>query len=226
MRKLVLATVCLIILSTGVFAQSGKRADFFIGYSNLQAEGIPDRNDPGNIFDDDFFGRRVGLHGVNASFTGYFNDYFGITGDFSFHRKKDTEVFGPNDEDRIDTRVVYFMAGPKLKYRNPSRFEPYVHALFGGAHTRFEVESQFPIAGGSFTESFDTGATDFAMAIGGGVDVRLSDNFSLRLIQIDYAPVFLKDRSVQRLGQAGAIVPFTLESQRQDNVRISVGLVF
>lgn len=226
MYKWFFATFCLLVLSSATFAQSGKRADFFIGYSNLQAEGIPDRNDPGNIFDDNFFGRRTGLHGVNVSATGFFNDYFGITGDFSFHRKEDREVFGPNDEDRIDTRVMYFMAGPKLKYRNPSRFEPYVHALFGGAQTRFKVTTQFPVSGGSVTDSFDTKATDFAMAVGGGVDVRLSDNFSLRLIQVDYAPVFLKDRSVNTLGGAGAIIPFTLESQRQDNVRISVGIVF
>lgn len=226
MSKFFFAVCCLFALSLPSFAQSDKRADFFIGYSNLQAEGIPDPNDPGNIFDDNFFGRRTGLHGVNASVTGYLNKYFGITGDFSYHRKEDRQVFGTDDEDRIRTEVFYFMAGPKIKYRNPSRFEPFVHALFGGAHTKFKVNSTFPVAGGTVNQSFDTGATDFAMAVGGGIDVRLADNFSLRLIQVDYAPVFLKDRSVQALGSAGAIVPFTLESQRQDNIRISVGITF
>jgi opacity protein-like surface antigen len=155
--------------------------------------------------------------------TGYFNDYVGITGDFSFHRKEDKEIFGPGDEDRLDTRVIYFMAGPKVKYRNASRLEPFAHALFGGAHTRFKVTQQFAPG---VTDSFSTGATDFAMAVGGGIDVRLGDNFSLRLIQVDYAPVFLKDRSVVNLGGVGAINPFILESQRQDNVRISVGITF
>lgn len=223
MYKLFFAILCLFVLASASFAQGGKRADFFLGYSNLQAEGIPDRNDPGNIFDDNFFGRRTGLHGATAAVTGYFNDYVGITGDFSFHRKEDKEIFGPGDEDRLDTRVIYFMAGPKVKYRNASRLEPFAHALFGGAHTRFKVTQQFAPG---VTDSFSTGATDFAMAVGGGIDVRLGDNFSLRLIQVDYAPVFLKDRSVVNLGGVGAINPFILESQRQDNVRISVGITF
>lgn len=224
MYKLLFATFCLFILSSATVAQN-KRADFFIGYSNLQAEGVPNNNDPGNVFSDDFFDRRTGLHGVHLSATGYFNNFVGITGDFSFHRKEDTFDFS-GGTDRLDTRVLYFMAGPKVKFRNASRVEPFAHVLAGGAHTRFEVNTTDTFPGGTFDTSFDTGATDFAMAVGGGVDVRLSDNFSLRLIQIDYAPVFLKDRSINRLGAAGAILPFTLEGQRQDNIRISIGLTF
>jgi opacity protein-like surface antigen len=225
MYKLLFAAFCLFILSSATFAQD-KRADFFIGYSNLQGEGIPNQNDPGDVFSDDFFERRTGLHGVHLAATGYFNNFVGITGDFSFHRKKDTFEFGGGDQDVLDTRVLYFMAGPKVKFRNASRVEPFVHLLAGGAHTRFEVNTTETFPGGTFDTSFDTGATDFAMALGGGIDVRLSDNFSLRLIQVDYAPVFLKDRSINRLGAAGAIQPFTLEGQRQDNLRISIGLTF
>jgi len=224
--KLFFATFCLVLLSSATFAQNNKRADFFIGYSNLQAEGIPNNNDPGNIFSDNFFERRTGLHGAHVAVTGYFNNAVGITGDVSFHRKKDTFDFGGGDSDTLDTRVIYFMAGPKVKFRNASRVEPFAHVLAGGAHTRFEVNSTTVFPSGTFDTSFDTSATDFAMAVGGGVDVRLSDNFSLRLIQVDYAPVFLRDRSIQRLGAAGAILPFTLEGQRQDNIRISVGLTF
>ncbi len=225
MYRLIFATFCLFILTSGAFAQNNKRADFFIGYSNLQGEGIPNDNDPSAVFSDRFFERRTGLHGVHLAATGYFNNHVGITGDFSFHRKEDNFDFS-GGTDKLDTRVLYFMAGPKVKFRNASRIEPFVHALAGGAHTRFEVKTTDTFGGSTFDSSFDTGATDFAMAVGGGVDVRLSDNFSLRLIQIDYAPIFLKDRSINRLGAAGAILPFTLEGQRQDNIRISIGLTF
>ncbi|MBI3653052.1 MAG: porin family protein [Acidobacteria bacterium] len=226
MKRFVFAFFCVAVLSSVGIAQSDKKGDFFIGYSNLQAEGIPNRDNPSSVFDKNFFDRRAGLHGVNVSATGYFFKYFGITGDFSFHRDKNTDDFGSSGSDRLDTQVYYFMVGPKLKFRNPSRLEPYVHALAGGAHTRFKVNSTVNTSGGTFNNSFTTSATDFAVAVGGGLDVRLSDNFSLRLIQVDYAPIFLKDRSIQTLGGSGAIVPFTLEGQRQDNIRISVGLVF
>src|SRR5262245_42855027 len=157
MVKVLLATFALFLVASMAQAQG---ADVFVGYSNLQAEGIPDRNDPGRIFSDNFFGRRTGLHGVDASITGYLTKSFGITGDFSFHRKKDVENFGVNDRDTIDTRVFYFLGGPKLRFRNASRIDPYVHALFGGAQTRFKVTSQIPISGGSLVQSFDTKATD------------------------------------------------------------------
>lgn len=224
--KLFFATFCLILLSSATFAQNNKRTDFFIGYSNLQAEGVPNNNDPTNVFSDNFFERRTGLHGVNLAATGYFNNFVGITGDFSFHRKKDTFDSDFGDRDSLETQVYYFMAGPQVKFRNGSRVEPFARAMAGGAHTRFKVNSTTVLSGGTFDTSFDTHATDFAMAVGGGVDVRLSDNFNLRLIQVDYAPIFLRDRSIQRLGAAGALLPFTLEGQRQDNLRISVGLTF
>jgi len=223
MRKLFFVIACVLVFAPLALAQS--RGEFFVGYSNLQAEGVPDRNDPSNAFSSDFFDRRKGLNGVNASGAGFFGSVLGLKGDFSFHRNTDsTGLIGGRDS--LKTDVIYFMGGPVLKFRNASRIEPFVHALAGGAHTRFEVESQRAITGGTATTSFDVGSTDFAAAIGGGLDFRLGERLSIRAIQVDYAPVFLRDRSINVLGSAGAIQPITLEGQRQDNIRISVGVVF
>lgn len=225
MQKLFYTIVGLLILAPMALAQNDRRAEFFIGYSNLQGEGIPGRNDPNNVFNIDFFERRATLHGVNASVTGFPVKGFGITGDFSFHRKRDTNNLS-NGQDRFDTDTYYFMAGPTLKFRNAGRVEPFGRVLAGGAHTRFEASTRRTTATGTVTNSFDTGSTDFAMGVGGGLDIRLGDKFSLRAIQIDYTPIFLRDRSISVLGQAGVIQPFTLEGKRQDNVRFSIGLVF
>ena len=81
-------------------------------------------------------------------------------------------------------------------------------------------------SGGTFTSSFETGTTDFAMAFGAGLDFKASDRFKIRLVQIDYAPIFLGDRSVAVLGSAGALQPLTLSGQRQDNFRFSFGITF
>ena len=225
MKKLGMIFGCLLALAPAALAQSDRRADFFVGYSNLQAEGVPNPNNPNQTFADDFFERRRGAHGVNAALTGYFNSVFGLKGDFSFHRTEDrTEV--SNGSDKVQNQVYYFMGGPVLKFRNSSRIEPFVHALAGGAHTRFEVESRRTPPSGTTRASFEVSSTDFAAAIGGGLDVRLGDRFSLRVVQVDYAPVFLRDRSINVLSAAGALQPFTLEGQRQDNLRLSVGLVF
>ncbi|HMV49061.1 MAG TPA: outer membrane beta-barrel protein [Blastocatellia bacterium] len=225
MRQFFLGTACLLLLASVSFAQTDRKGEGFVGYSNLQAEGIPDRNNPSSAFDDDFFDRRKGLHGVNAAGTWYFYSGLGLTGDFSFHRTEDSADFS-GGRNSIDTRVIYFMGGPQFKFRNSGRVEPFARVLAGGAHTRFEVSSSQTTSTGTINNSFDTGKTDFAMAVGGGVDVRLSDRISIRAIQIDYTPIFLGDRSINVLGQTGAIQPFTLEGQRQDNIRISVGIVF
>lgn len=226
MRRVIFSLFILLTLAVASFAQSDKRFDFFVGYSNLQAEGITDFNDPGNVFDDDFFDRRTGLHGFHVNATGYFNSWFGISGDFSWHRKRNTEEFGGGERDQLTTRTMYFMAGPKVKFRNPSRVEPFVHVLAGGANTKFDADTTRLIGGGTFNSSFETDSTDFAMAVGAGIDVRLGDTVSLRLIQVDYAPIFLRDRTIGVLGGSGAINPFVLEGQRQDNIRISVGITF
>jgi opacity protein-like surface antigen len=225
MKKLILIALSLLVIGPAVYAQSDRRAELFIGYSNLQGEGIVDADNPSEVFDDDFFDRRLGLHGLNASIAGFFNPAFGLKADFSYNRNEDTEsLLGGSNS--IENSVFYFMVGPTFKFRNASRFEPFVHALAGGAHTRYEVDTITAIPGGTLESSFDTSSTDFAAGIGFGLDVRLGERFSLRAFQVDYAPVFLRDRSVDVLGSSGAIVPLTLEGQRQDNIRVSVGVVF
>lgn len=224
MQKLYLIVAGLLIIAPLSFAQD-QRTEFFIGYSNLQGEGIPGTNDPNDVFGIDFFERRATLHGVNAEITGFPFKRFGITGDFSFHRKEDSADLS-NGTDSIKTDTYYFMAGPSVKFRNSGRVEPFIRAMAGGSHTRFDVSIRRTSGANTVSSSFETSSTDFAAAIGGGLDVRLGDKFSLRVFQVDYMPIFLRDRSVRVLGGAGAIQPVTLEGQRQDNVRFSVGLVF
>jgi opacity protein-like surface antigen len=226
MNKLLLASVCLLLLAPAVMAQAtDRRVEFFVGYSHLRAEGVPDPNDPNNVFNEDFFDRRRGQHGINASVAGYFTSVLGLKGDFSFHRNEDSTDF-TNGRDSVENQTYYFMAGPVVKAPNSARIQPFGHALFGGARTRFEVDSQRNVAGGTARNTFDVGRTDFALAVGGGLDIRLGDRFSIRAFQVDYAPVFLGDRSISVLSAAGALVPLTLEGQRQDNLRFSVGIVF
>jgi opacity protein-like surface antigen len=225
MKKLFLLALSILVIGPAVYAQNGRRAEIFIGYSNLQGEGMVDADDPSEVFDADFFERRLGLHGFNASVAGFFNSAFGIKGDFSFHRKKDSaSVTGGSDS--LNSRVFYFMAGPTFKFRDASKVRPFVHALAGGAHTRFDVETVRDVAGSTLRSISGASSTDFAAGIGGGLDISLSERFSLRAIQVDYMPVFLRDRSVDVLGIPGTVFPFTLEGQRQDNLRISVGIVF
>jgi opacity protein-like surface antigen len=225
-RKLSVLTFTVLMLSaTGLFAQSERKPEFALGYSNLQAQGLPDRNNLTGIFGTDFFNNRTTLHGFDAEGTIFPFERFGITGDFSFNRDSRSSDFlaGTNS---LTTDIFYFMGGPSFTFGHSSRVQPFARFLAGGAHTRFNVKAQESLFGANLTSSFSTGTTDFALGAGGGLDLRVSDNFKVRLFQVDYTPIFLRDQSISTLGLAGAIQPFTLNGQRMDNVRFSVGVVF
>jgi len=208
-----------------LFAQSEHKTDVFVGYSNLQAQGLPDKNSLTGIFGSDFFNNRTTLHGFGSEVSGYLTDNFGLTGSFSFNENNRSNDFFLGT-DSLKTDIFYFMGGPTLRLGHSSRFEPFVRFLAGAAHTRFDVSAQ-PIAFLSDSNvSFKTNTTDFALGAGGGLDWRVADKLKVRLFQVDYAPVFFSDQSISSLSLAGALQPFTLNGQRMDNVRFGFGIVF
>jgi opacity protein-like surface antigen len=214
----------LILCSAPLFAQSDHKTDFFLGYSNLQAQGLPDKNNSTGIFGTDFFNSRTTLHGFDTEVTGHFTDNFGITGDFSFNENSRSSSFFGNP-DSLKTDIFYFMGGPQFSVGHSSRVQPFVRFLAGGAYTRFNASAPpIPFLRDGF--DFKTGATDFAFAAGGGLDWRVSDSLKIRVLQVDYTPVFMSDQSVRTLTFAGALQPYTLNGQRMDNVRFGFGIVF
>src|SRR6476660_2051577 len=160
-QRFALLFTLIAISATSLFSQSDVKPRYFIGYSNLQAEGLPNKNDPDNIISPDFLDRRTTLHGVNAEATLPIQN-FGITGDFSFNRNKESSNFS-NASQSIKTDVFYFVAGPSFQFRNQTRFEPFVRLMGGGARTNFKVSTQRNVAAGTVSNDFDTGSTDLAL---------------------------------------------------------------
>ena len=232
MRKMlsrVTTAVCFALFASAAAysqANSESRVETFIGYTNLQSEGLPNRNTPGFVFDNGFFRSRSTQHGVNLAVSGFATNWFSLTGDVSFARQNETSgnINGGTDSARTDT--YYFLGGPTWKLRSASRLEPFARVMAGAAHTRYRVATSTSVGGGTATTSFKAGSTDFSAAVGGGFDIRLGGRAKLRALQVDYAPIFLRDRTVDVLGSAGAIQPTTLEGQRQDNFRFSFGVTF
>jgi opacity protein-like surface antigen len=217
MNKYIWTCIILAMTISPSVAQ-GKRAEVFVGYSNLQADRSFD--DLGNLsnFSESF--KRNGMHGVEGSITGFPVSWLGITGDFSYHRKENsTSITGGASQYKRE--AFYFMAGPTLKIRNPSRVEPFVRGLIGGAHLREEYTLTTTTTTGSAQAVISPSTTKLALGLGGGLDVRLGDKFSLRLIQVDYTPIFTGDRVFNVNNNT-----IRLDKSRNDNVRISVGVVF
>ncbi|CAN5749374.1 hypothetical protein BH18ACI4_BH18ACI4_05290 [soil metagenome] len=101
-------------------------------------------------------------------------------------------------------RDQYFLLGGlQFKAHNDSRLQQFAHALFGVSLFRGFTSNTSP-SGNVFT--FDD-ATSFGMALGGGLDIGASRRIDVRLFQADYNPTYFG-------------------SGRQDNIRLSFGIVF
>ena len=213
--RLFVGAVILMWSAASALAQQPNKDDYpkvevFVGYSALG-----EANSRGIAFG---AGRTEGNYsgdGIETSVIRNFSKHFGIKGDFSAHFNDETGR-GPitsctpactivTQDFQLKTRVYNFLAGPEFKARNSTRFTPFAHLLAGVAHT----SATFTTPGPTFNLFLKTSGTSFAMALGGGLDIRATKRVSFRG-QMDYNPVFLHDST----------------SGTRDLVRISLGVLF
>src|SRR6185369_9934521 len=161
--------------------------EFFAGYSALGETGSRVISlGPNASVGGDYQGQ-----GFETSIIRNFNKHFGIKGDFSFHFNNEsgrgpitacTPACTTTTQDfQLKTRVYNFLAGPEFKARNRTRFTPFVHALGGFAHT----SATFTTPGPTNILFLKRNDTSFAMALGGGLDIRASKRVSFRAL-MDY----------------------------------------
>ena len=188
------------------------KVEVFVGYS-----AFGEANSRGISFGADR--RTTGDYGANTGFEASlirnFSKHFGIKGDFSAHFS-DESGRGPitlctptcttvTQDAQLKTRVYNFLAGPEFKARNSTRVTPFAHVLGGVAHT----SATFTTAGPTFNLLLKKSDNSFAMAFGGGLDIRASKRVSFRAM-MDYNPVFVNDST----------------TGTRDFVRLSLGVLF
>lgn len=169
------------------------------------------------------FCKRRGFNGFDTSITYNFNKYFGIKGNVSGHYKSEKFVdnFGPVTES-IDTKqsIYNFLVGVQVKNnRKTPRFKPFAHALLGAAVNNFKgVNTSADIPEDNFT--LKSKITSFAMKLGGGIDLRVNRRIDIRLIEVDYNPVFTRDSDVK-----GAPYSIRQQSKAANNITVGFGIV-
>jgi opacity protein-like surface antigen len=210
----VLVLVCsgTIALAQSTNTDEYPKVEMFAGYSALGEAGSrgisfgADRRIEGNY---------AGEPGLETSIIRNFSRRFGIKGDFSAHFPNES-ASGPitlctpgcttvTQDFQLKTRVYNFLAGPEFKARNSTRVTPFAHVLGGFAHT----SATFTTAGPTFNLLLKKTDNSFAMALGGGLDIRASKRMSFRAL-MDYNPVFVHDSS----------------SGTRDFFRLSLGVLF
>jgi opacity protein-like surface antigen len=140
----------------------------------------------------------VNAHGFNTSLAGNITKHVGIVGEFS--RFTGSRSFPDPVLITANVNVLAYLFGPRIVLHR-GKTEPFVHALFGGVRENEEIPGRprLPITDNAF-----------AFALGGGLDVKVNDNFAIRVAQIDY----LGDKLGDNLG-----------SHTGNNFRYSAGIV-
>lgn len=174
MQKFLVLVVFLGLLSLPLMAQDFPKAEVYGGYEYMRLNNIADS------------GVNVNGNGWNASLTGNFNRMFGVVGDFGGAYKT---ISG------VDTKVYTYTGGPVVNLNSAGTINPFVHALFGGAHVNASASGEGSASSNGFT-----------MMYGGGVDVKMSKVLALRG-QVDWVYFHFSGVSLS------------------NNVRISTGIV-
>ena len=209
MQRLLFAALFVIVSVPLAFAQTvaaeaSPRVEWFVGssgnhtyYEDSAIEVVPQTI--ASLFSD----RAQGL-GFETSLTRNINTFLGITGDFSMFFRP-----GPTADGifHVQSRAFFLMAGPELKARSRPRLTPLTRALLGVAHSRAVFTSDLP--GIQYSDS--NARTGLAIALGGGMDVRVSPRWSIRGT-FDYIKSVLGDAD-------------PAESGRQSHNRISLGVL-
>ena len=200
-------TVSLLVLSvlTGlsVCAADGPQADVFLGYSFLranQAQSIPAFTANGG----------VGTFGWN------FNQHIGLEAELGGYHN------GNVNNHEFDTTTFSYVFGPRLSLGRSRRIDPYVHTLFGGMNAHTSICCVSPTTGTGETTGGSRVAKDqnnFAMAIGGGLDIKLVKGVVLRPIQLDYFMTRFQAPDLNDLTGPSS-------NRNQHDLRYAAGIVF
>jgi hypothetical protein len=183
MQKLFLFAALAIALPVIAQAQEAPRTEIFGGYSYMRLE------------DAGIDGQDRDLNGYNVSgAVTVFKKYLSLKVDVSGH-------FGDllvNTIPRIDQGQTLFLAGPQFTLRKNGMFQPFAHVLFGAVRQKLEADAI----------NLDLTDTGFALAAGGGVDVRtpLGKKAAVRLFQADYVRTRLNDTTFGNLRVSTGVV--------------------
>lgn len=123
-----------------------------------------------------------GSNGFDVSIAGNVNEWFGVVADVGGQYSRLTDQ---GFTERI--RSHSFLFGPRFSVRKGKRFTPFAHALFGVATLKTETDEFGPLL--SFSDS------SFGMAIGGGLDVKLTKRLAVRAFQLEYLHTRFFDES-------------------------------
>ena len=181
MKKSIAAIGVALLSAFGAVAQDVPKTETFLGYTYTRFNSATDipafsMNGAGGQFAYNFNGWLSGVADIGAVHNGNIG---------GFH---------------LDSTFTNFTFGPRVSFHF-SHLRPYLNTLFGGVYATSSskinaiavvdgnlagLPNEPIIPGQPITARLTTSQTAFAMNLGGGLDIKVSKNFSFRPIGLDY----------------------------------------
>jgi outer membrane protein OmpA-like peptidoglycan-associated protein len=211
-RAAILSGISL-LFGTMAVAQDYPKVELTIDYSYIHAN--PQNNNIIGTFS---------LNGGGGGAAFYITKHFGIEAEFEGYGSLSHNlvipagsVVCPGATSCLITaqgNLFTYNVGPIIKARK-KHFEPFVEAMFGGAHSNFygNLFTDCGTVTGCVAASKSPSNNAFDFIIGGGIDVPLTKSIALRPVQLDYV--------LTRFGNG-----FTGGNNNQSNFRYQAGIEF
>jgi len=215
-RKAILSGI-LLLFGSSVYAQEIQKIEVFGEYSYLRFNPTLSHL------------RNTSFNGGGGGFQFNINEHFGIKTELlgydstSYTIPAGTYLFPKLDPIPITLHapvktqgnMFTYLIGPVIRFSD-SKVSPFGEMLFGGSNTNFYGNQALAICNGlscvASARNLSGTQHPFTMAIGGGIDIKLSHGFSIRPIEIDYMLSLYTN-------------PLTL-TNTQNSFRYSAGFVF
>jgi opacity protein-like surface antigen len=212
-RKDVAVTAAVVLSAMTALAQDVPRVETFAGFTYLRA------NSATNV-------PAFSANGGGGQVVVNFSKWIGAVADIGAVHNGNIGGY------HLDTTLSHYMFGPRIPIRKWSRILPYGQILFGGMHASSSLLIQVPegvvpppfvqnpIAppvtrneNPAVTARATASQTAFAMALGGGLDIKLNKYVSFRPIGLDWMMTRLQNLR-------------SLEDNNQHHLRYTTGINF
>lgn len=174
MKRMILALPRLVCLVGLLGAQEVPKADLFFGYSFLRynsAQTIP----------------AFTANGAVGTFAWNFSNHFALESELGGYHNGNVNSY------HFDTTTFSYLFGPRISLGRSKKVDPYGHVLWGGQYGTSSILSSSilvvnPQASTHLSSDgrYKVSTNTYAMAIGGGLDIKLSRAVVLRPLQVDY----------------------------------------
>ena len=218
MNKLLLVFVSLPLLVVASIAQDVPKAEVYMGYTFVRFNAAA----PVNAFT---------ANGGVGSFQYNFNRHFSFVAELGGVHNGSLTIASSGVLQPDQTAFTYLF-GPRVFFNKAGVVSPFFEYLVGGFHNSrsFSVPNSLIPPGavappgvtvqpGSVDTKYRSTQNAAAMAVGGGIDIRLSRWISFRPVQLDYLPTHFSPFNIPGLGTIN-------NANWQQSLRYSTGVSF